>query len=396
MARVLFHISNALGPEQKIGGAEMAVLTVMKGLKREGWEPHVVMHDEGILAAQLDEQGIPWRVFRLNNVLGSISRNQRPSLKQIFAAGAGFGTLTSQLCELIRKWNISLVHANHMYSYLSSGIAARLCRIPCVWHLHESWEPGPVSYTFTRLGPLLADHVITIAEFETKTAAKLVGRVGYTLIPNAFDFDEMEAARRRSAEDVRAEFGIAPGQVLFGYVSHLAPYKGQRTFLRAFATLSRDYPQCRALIVGGPRKHCEWFRDDLIQEARKLAIMDRITFTGVRLDVADIINALDIFVCVSENQEFNRVLVEAMYFAKPVLATDLRGGSIVVRTRQTGMLVPPHDIIAMTRAMDCLVIDPELRARLGSNARRYVLATFPYRKIVPKYLEVYSQLPKRA
>ena len=350
------------------------------------------MHDEGILAAQLDQHGIPWKVFRLSSTLGGVSRNERPSLNQMFAAGTGFVALASRLCGLIREWNISLIHANHMYGYLSGGIAARLCAIPCVWHLHESWEPGLICDLLTRLGPLIASHVITIAEFETKTAAKLVERVGYTLIPNAFDFEELEAARKRSAEEVRAEFGITSSQLLFGYVSHLAPYKGQHTFLQAFARVARDHPHSRALIVGGPRKHCDWFRDQLLEDARKMAVLDRVVFTGVRLDIADIMNALDVCACVSENQEFNRVLVEAMYFAKPVLATDLRGASLAVETGQTGILVPPRDPVAMARALDSLASRPDLRTRLGANARTYVLKTFPYRKIVPQYVGVYSKL----
>lgn len=278
---------------------------------------------------------------------------------------------------------------------MSCGLAARACRIPCIWHLHESWEPGLLSSTLSALGPLVADHVITIAEYETMTAAKLIARVEHTLVPNAFDFDELGAACTRSAEDVRAEFGIEPDQIVIGYVSHLAPYKGQRTFLQAFAALAQDHPRCRALVVGGPRKSCEWFRDELYEEARKLAIDDRVVFSGVRLDVADIMNALDIVASVSENQEFNRVLVEAMYFAKPVLATDLRGGSMVVETGRTGMLVPPRDPVAMRCKLACLVDDPELRAKLGANARQYVIATFPSGKVVPKYAEIYSELLNR-
>jgi len=392
---VLFHFSNALGPEQKVGGAEMAAFAIMKELQRLGWKPHVLMHAEGLLAAQLDQHNIPWKIARLGEGLGSFTRNKLPSLNQAVATGAGLVTLTARLCEVIREWDIDLVHAHHMYAYLSCGIAARIRRVPCIWHLHESWEPGLVYSILSRLGPLLADHIITIAEYETTTAANLVRRVGYTLIPNAFDFDELEAARKRSAEEIRAELGIEPDQLLIGYVSHLAPYKGQRTFLQAFAALARDYPSCRALVVGGPRKSCEWFRDELFEYARKLAITDRVTFTGVRLDVADIMNALDIFVCVSENQEFNRVLVEAMYFAKPVLASDLRGSSIVAETGRTGILVPPRDPSAMTRALACLAGDADLRARLGLNGRQYILATFPSDKIVPKYVDVYSRLLSR-
>jgi glycosyltransferase involved in cell wall biosynthesis len=99
--------------------------------------------------------------------------------------------------------------------------------------------------------------------------------------------------------------------------------------------------------VGGPRKSCGWFRDELREDVRKLGLAERIQFTGVRLDLADIMNALDIFICVSENQEFNCVLVEAMYFGKPVVATGIWGGSVVAETGVRGIPVPPRNPTGM-------------------------------------------------
>jgi len=294
--------------------------------------------------------------------------------------------------KLIREWDIDIIHAHHMYAYLSCGMAAKTRGVPCVWHLHESWQPGFLSEILTQAGHLFANHVITIAEYETGTVSRLIRRTGHTLILNAFDFDQLGASQKRAAGDVRAEFGVTSNEILVGYVSHLAPYKGQRTFVHAFARLVDEVPSCRALIVGGPRKSYEWFRDELLEDVRKLGLAERVRFTGVRLDLADIMNALDVFVCVSENQEFNRVLAEAMYFAKPVIASDLRGGSIVAETGRTGILVPPRDPVAMALALARLAKDSELRRKLGANAHEYVLATFPYLKITPMYVDVYDRL----
>jgi|SRR5579862_3102611 len=76
--------------------------------------------------------------------------------------------------------------------------------------------------------------------------------------------------------------------------------------------------------------------------------------------------------CVSESEEFNRILVEAMAFGKPVRATDLRGGSIVIAHGETGLLVRPRDVISLTDAL-WLLRNEETRMRLGNNGYRYVL-----------------------
>lgn len=62
MRRVLFHFSNDFSAEQKIGGAEMAAFAIMKGLRQLGWQPHVLMHAEGLLSPQLDQYNIPWKI----------------------------------------------------------------------------------------------------------------------------------------------------------------------------------------------------------------------------------------------------------------------------------------------------------------------------------------------
>jgi glycosyltransferase involved in cell wall biosynthesis len=192
--------------------------------------------------------------------------------------------------------------------------------------------------------------------------------------------------------EVRSDFDVQEHEVLIGYVSHLAPYKGQGTFVRAFADLVRQGVECRAAIVGGPRKSFEWFVDDLKAEVEKLGISDRLAFYGTRLDVADMMNAFDIFVCVSEAEEFNRVLVEAMCFGKPVIASDLRGGSIVLDHEHSGLLVPPKDVPALIAALKRLVTDSAMRLRLGVHGRAHARRRFSVGNVVPRYERIYESV----
>jgi UDP-N-acetylglucosamine:LPS N-acetylglucosamine transferase len=153
--RVLFHLSNAFSLEQKIGGAETAALTIMKGLRELGWQPHVLMHGQGLLAEQLDRSGIPWHVMLLPAGLEGLSRNQEFMPIRCAFALPGLMSLTRVVSKLMREWDIDIVHAHHMYAYLSCGIAAKKRGVPCVWHLHESWQPGFLARFLTQSGGLL-------------------------------------------------------------------------------------------------------------------------------------------------------------------------------------------------------------------------------------------------
>jgi glycosyltransferase involved in cell wall biosynthesis len=140
---------------------------------------------------------------------------------------------------------------------------------------------------------------------------------------------------------------------------------------------------------GGPRKRFEWFPAQLQAEVKSLGLEERVTLCGYREDVADIMNAADIFVCVSESEEFNRVLVEAMAFGKPVIATD----PIVVEHGVNGLLVRSRDVAGLKDALWKLR-DRERRICLGDAARRYAFDRFSIENIIPKYQRVYLSLLK--
>jgi glycosyltransferase involved in cell wall biosynthesis len=389
--RVLFAFSNLFSDEQVIGGAELGMLVVMRALRKSGVEPYVIMHGSGHFGKLLRQEGIQFEIVQLSEAVTKLSRNRRvlrhslPMFVEIIRLAAAVG-------RVVRRWEIDLIHVHHLYGYVACGLAAKWTRTPCIWHLHEGWERNMVTNILETAGRFLADHVITIAPYEQSTVVTLTHRVPNTIIENAFDFEELRQSTNRSRADVRAEFGVGPSEVLLGYVSHLAPYKGQRNFIRALSHLAKSGSAFKAIIVGGPRKSFEWFQEELKADVRDFGLAERVVFCGTRLDVGNIMQAIDIFACVSSTEEFNRVLIEAMCFAKPVIAPDLRGGSIVAENGRTGLLVPPDDDQSLAAALKSLLDDSESRIRLGANGQSYACRRFSMETLVPKYERVYDQL----
>jgi glycosyltransferase involved in cell wall biosynthesis len=389
--RVLFALSNFFSDEQVIGGAELGMLVVMKALRNSGVEPYVVMHGSGHFAKLLRREGIEFEVVQLSEPITRLSRN-RPMVWQSMAIAFEIGRLTAAVRRVAQRWKIDVLHVHHPYGYVVCGLASKWMGIPCIWHIHEGWERSATSKMLEIAGRLLADHVVTIAPYEHSTVVALTDRVPHTMIENAFDFEELRRSRTRPRSDVRAEFGVGPSEVLVGYVSHLAPYKGQRTFVRALGRLAKGGSVFKAIIVGGPRKSCEWFQDELRAEVDELGLSGQILFCGTRLDIGNVMEAIDIFACVSSTEEFNRVLIEAMCFGKPVIASDLRGGSIVAETGLTGILVPPNDDESLAAAVRSLLDDSVSRARIGANGRNYVQQRFAVGNLLSKYEGVYDGL----
>ena len=79
-----------------------------------------------------------------------------------------------------------------------------------------------------------------------------------------------------------------------------------------------------------------------------------------------------VVVCPSRREGYGVVAREAMAYARPVIATAVGGLPDAVVDGETGLLVPPRDVEALRAALERLLGDADLRARLGAAGRRRV------------------------
>ncbi len=156
-------------------------------------------------------------------------------------------------------------------------------------------------------------------------------------------------------------------------VGRLIQLKGQSMLLDALAELHARGLDPRLTLVGdGPK------RAELERRAARLGISDRVTFTGsVGQDtIFRIYRSADIFCLPSMAEGVPVVLMEAMALELAVLTTQIMGIPELVDDGRTGLLVAPGRVDLLVDALERLLRDPELRARLGREGRRKVFAEF--------------------
>ena len=173
--------------------------------------------------------------------------------------------------------------------------------------------------------------------------------------------------------DVCARYGLAEGRWLLS-VARLTRHKGIDTALQALARLKSRFPTLRYAVVGTGEE-----LDALAAEARDLGVADRVRFLA---DVPDsdlpaLYNRAELYLGLSRMMQqrvegFGISLAEASACGMPVIAGRTGGIPAAVRDGETGMLVDAEDAGAVATAIERLLNDPPLRARLGAAGRRAV------------------------
>jgi glycosyltransferase involved in cell wall biosynthesis len=162
------------------------------------------------------------------------------------------------------------------------------------------------------------------------------------------------------------------GPPLIVSVGRLVMKKGLDTLVDACAVLAARGVDFRCEVIGeGP------FRAELESRARRLGVDDRVAFIGSRDDraVRAAYDRATVFVLpcrptpTGDRDGLPVSLVEAMVVGLPVVTTPVTGIPEIVRNAESGILVPPDDPDEVAAALESLLSQPELRARLAAGAR---------------------------
>ena len=267
-----------------------------------------------------------------------------------------------RLVRLYRETSVDVVHANN-YS-MEPLWAARLLKIPIVYHLHGFVNPpidGSGRRNFKRV-----EAFVSISRVVTNAAVRAgIDRARIRDIPN---FVGRTPDQTPPAMPTELAIGI------FGRVTH---WKGQKEFLRAALQVLQRFPRLKVYVVGDASDGDPKYFDECRAIARSSAFADQIEFTGLVTEVAVYYRKCTVVVHASiEPEPFGMVLIEAMAEARPVVASTLGATSEIIQDGVEGYLVDPRDPQAMVERISTLLANPSLAADMGLKGYNKVLTHY--------------------
>jgi glycosyltransferase involved in cell wall biosynthesis len=176
-------------------------------------------------------------------------------------------------------------------------------------------------------------------------------------------FPERVRDQLRFRDEVRAELGIGPSELVVGTVAHFRSQKGYPVLLGAAKRLLDQGLPVRFVAVGrGPQE------TEIRSIHARLGLGDRFLLTGFRQDATRVMAAFDLFVLASHYEGLPLALMEALVLGIPVLATNVGGIPEGVTDGVEGLLVPPSRPDLLAHAIGTLAGDPGLRTRMSEAA----------------------------
>ncbi|TFG38016.1 MAG: glycosyltransferase [Candidatus Aminicenantes bacterium] len=300
-----------------------------------------------------------------------------------------------RLAKLLKERNISILHTHNWSVFCEGMTAAVLARIPVRVHtVHGDFGvyPKGISYRFKEFIRHAVESLLTRATVKIVAVSDDVRRMvceklyinprKIVIVNNGVDVCEKESFDfRRNAEDVGGK-----REHIIVSVGRLAEVKNVPMLLHAVSKVDVPFPFRLLLLGDGPE------RKNLQQIASDLGISDKVEFLGNRLDVRAILKGSELFVLASMYEGISMSILEAMAMGLPVVATNVGGNPGVIAEGESGYLVNPDDSAAMAMRISNLLLDKELRLRMGRMGRRIVEDKFSTRRMVRDYEKIYLSL----
>ncbi|OGX54993.1 MAG: hypothetical protein A2460_05760 [Omnitrophica WOR_2 bacterium RIFOXYC2_FULL_43_9] len=353
------------------GGTQRQLLEFLKSCDRQRFNITVISLDGQRNPMEADIVSLGYSVLRVSH--------------------KGFFNLTTifSLCRIFKSEKPDIVHT---YPYTSdfygrlAAIFSNITAIICSVRNIQIWK---------KWYHLLADKILssftdTITVNAENIKPYLIKRAGINpdkirTIYNGKDLSRF--AHLRDADEMKRELRIPQNSCVVGMVGRFSEQKDYPTFLKAAKKVSQSLPDTYFAAIGDGQT-----KQEMRDLALRLGLSGHTIFTGLRNDVPDLINTLDIGVLVSHYEGCPNVILEYMAGSKPTIAADVGGCAEVIEDGKTGFIVAPRDTEALAEKIITLLKDTSMRARMGEAGRKRVEECFSLKKMVQSTENLYTEL----
>lgn len=353
-------------------------LSLARRLREMGWET-VLASPHGPFVSRMESDNFKWIPVRMNR-RGILPHREFLSLFHI--------------SSIYRNESPDIVHHFTMKPVLYGSIAARMAQIPHV--VNSVAGLGYLFLTRDLKGMALRNLIRPIFRYA------LSGTNLRVVFENDGDRDHFVQSGLVQQWKTVVIHGVGIDLEMFSPVpeppepplvilaGRLLKDKGVGEFVEASRVLRDRHVDARFVLVGAPDPgNPATISDDKLQEWVQEGVIE---WWGQQDDMSEVFAKSHIVTLPSYGEGLPTVLMEAAACSRPIIATDIPGCREVVHHGETGFLVPVGDAEALAEALEKLLIDSDMRIKLGKNGRQLMEQRFSQRRINDQTAQVYQDL----
>ncbi len=283
------------------GGIETMLMNYYRHIDREEVQFDFLTHRESDGAYGEEILALGGHIYHLPR-LNPFSQGYRRALGDFFLAHP--------------EYRVVHVHQDCMSAIALE--AARKAGVPVrIAHSHNNGQRKdlkyPIKLWYRRRIPRYASHLMACS---TEAGHWMFGKHSFELLQNAIDLKafSFDPERRRA---VRVGLGLSENDLVFGHVGRFMHQKNHRFLIDIFEEIRKKETRAKLLLVGDGEE-----MEAIQKKAAEKKLQEDILFVGVRADVADLLQAMDVFVFPSLYEGLPVVLVEAQAAGLPCLISD--------------------------------------------------------------------------
>lgn len=281
------------------------------------------------------------------------------------------------LKKYVKKNKIDLIDTNTAVVFPGAVVAKRK-KIKSVWHIREiisnDLENKVISFLMNRYSDVI------IANSKSTANSLRVPQAKVKVIYNAVDTKNIDKIVGTDKQKT----------ITIGMAGRINRWKGQKLFIDAAEILAKKIDNICFVIAGSSYKGEEYIENELKDYVLQKKLNNIISFTGQVDNMDEFYQTLDIFVLPSIKPEpFGLVVIEAMEFEIPVVATNHGGPTEIIKDGVNGFLVDYHDPKDLSGTLEKLLLDENLRKLVGEEGKIKKREQFSILKMVHEIEEVF-------
>ncbi len=298
-----------------------------------------------------------------------------------------------EIVKLCKKNKIDIIHAHLQKSVISSLLAGIFCNAKIIVHEHGPVFRKGTGFMYRLLFKSLASKAtLAIANSQaTKTALQEkinLPEQSIHIVNNFVDVSRFDP-NLYDRKAVRNTLGLKNDNTTIGFVGRLDHCKGIDLLIRALQSLTEKDQKYRLVIVGNGSQ-----KESLEQMTHQLGLNDKVIFTGLSKNPAELMCVFDMAVIPSRREAFGITAIEFMRMKIPVIASNAGGLVELIQDNKTGLLLYNLNPDNITRAVIKLEKDDALRENLIKNAEVFS-KKFDGREQLKQIMQIYSRLIDR-